>query len=46
VGTGFELNWNVGCGREGKRCLGAFRGGVGPLCKRSAVGGARRGMAA
>lgn len=34
----------LGTGGRGKRCLGFSREGIGPWCKRSAVGACRRGM--
>lgn len=39
-----EGAWNIGRGTEGRVNLGCPREGSGPSCRRSAVGGERRGI--
>jgi len=34
----------VGSGIDGRVCFGLLRGGLGPVARRSAVGGGRRGI--
>lgn len=41
TGTG---GWKAGRGSEGSVCLGCLREGIGPVTRRSGVGGGRRGM--
>lgn len=46
LGIGCEedprIGWKVGRGTEGRECFGFEREGMGPVTRRSAVGGGRR----